>query len=1215
MSREYSSPGQNVNEEIAALIETLHDTEQRLDELTGGAVDSVTDRSGRTLLLRLAHDQLRCSEAAKQAALIDSLPAPIALLDGQGLIVVVNDAWRQFGRENLLQSPDFCVGLNYLEICDSAQDAPEARQVAAGIRSVLLGRAKSFSFEYSCHSPAEQRWFVLTASPLPNDRLIGAVIMHHNISDRKRSEEEQRSVSQLLASIIDNIPTAVQLKSVQNDFRIQIWNKAAEALYGLPRQDAIGRNVHDLWPKFDADRMHASDLELMDNRNLQDFPDRAVLTVDRGTVSAHMRKIALSDASGTATHLLVIADDITERKAAEARMIHLSRVYAMLSGINNLIVRATSRDELFKEACAIAVEAGGFRMSLIAIVDPSTTRIVPVASTGKDEALLADIQELLASAEGARSTMVAKAIRDKEIAVANDSLNDPRLVFGGKYAEAGVRSMAIFPLIVSNVAVGVFTMYASEIEFFREEELKLLADLAGDIAFAIDHIDKQERLNYLAYYDVLTGLPNRTLLDDRLEQGTRAARRNDGLLAVMSVDLDNFKAVNDTLGHTVGDALLREVANRLVSCVRDTDTVGRLGGDEFLILLPEIGSSEDAAMVARKLIESCARPYLIAGHELFVSASIGITLFPTDAAESETLIRNADTAMYRAKELGRNTYQFFTAEMNRNTQEKLDLERDLRHALSRGEFLIHYQPKVSCTTGKITGFEALLRWQHPLRGLVGPVAFIPLLEESRLIVAVGEWVLTNACIQAQRWHDTGLGTPSIAVNISGRQIEAGDLCETVKVALATSGLAPAFLELELTESQLMKDAVDSIALLQRVKAMGVKISIDDFGTGFSSLAYLKRFPIDCLKVDRAFVKDIIADTNDVSITRAIITLAHNLKLKVVAEGVETEGQLGLLIANQCDEVQGYYFSRPLGAEDATALLRTRQSLDSRMIASMQRSRTLLLVDDEENIISSLKRLLRQDGYTILTASGAEQGLELLATHSVDVVVSDQRMPGIGGIEFLRRIKTLHPHTVRLVLSGYTDLQAVTDAVNDGAIYKFLTKPWDDGILRAQIKEAFLKKETADENRHTGPPNMFEDIGVIQDVINAIPAAIFAKDATSRFVLVNKACESQWGMSASDLRGTDGSQVFPADQVASFLAKDKEIFARGYLLDYEETYWNAELKQNRFGHTFKKPVFDAAGNPLYLVCVTVDITERRLATDKLLRSEEKLREVAPGKRTP
>ncbi|MFA7281982.1 MAG: EAL domain-containing protein [Sterolibacterium sp.] len=930
-------PAQGADEEIAALIETLHLTGQRLEELTAGEVDAVTDREGRAFLLRHAQEQLRHSEAAKQAAILNALPAHIALLDTQGRIISVNQAWRRFADANLLQGPEHAIGVNYLTICDSARgnDAAEAHQAAAGIRSVLDGGENSFSLEYPCHSPTEQRWFLMTVSPLAVDRLHSGVVMHL---------------------------------------------------------------------------------------------------------------------------------DITERKQAQDRIVQLNRVYAVLSGINALIVRVHDRQELFEEACRIAVTAGGFRMSLICTVDRSAMQIVPVASAGKDEGLLTAIKDILSSSEGAKNTLIARAIREKKTIVSNDSQNDPKVLFAKKYAATGVRSMAILPIVVADEAVGALALYASVSEFFHEAEMKLLTELASDIAFAMDHLNKQERLNYLAYYDVLTGLPNRSLLYDRLNQAVSLARRNASLLAVLFVDLDNFKTVNDTLGHTIGDALLAEVSRRLTSCLRDTDTVGRLGGDEFGILLPEIGNSEAAAMVARKVIESCRQPYLIEGHELFISASIGITLFPDDAGDDDTLIRNADTAMYRAKDLGRNTYQFFTAEMNQSTQDKLRLETDLRHALGKDEFLLHYQPKVSCVSGKITGFEALLRWQHPLHGLVGPDEFIPALEDSGLIVPVGEWVLASACAQAKHWQDAGLGALSMAVNISGRQIEAADLCETVRAALAASGLAPAHLELELTESQLMKDAEGIIDLLKQLKAIGVNLAVDDFGTGYSSLAYLKRFPIDILKVDRAFVRDIVADTNDVSITRAIISLAHNLKLKVVAEGVETEGQLGLLIANHCNEIQGYYFSRPLPAEAATALLHSGRTLDSRMLAGMRRNRTLLLVDDEANILSALKRLLRHDGYDILTALSATQGMEMLAIHPVDVIISDQRMPGMSGVEFLRRVKTLHPETVRLVLSGYTDLQAVTDAINEGAIYKFLTKPWDDGILRANIEEAFRSKEMADENR-------------------------------------------------------------------------------------------------------------------------------------------------------
>ncbi|HUW36836.1 MAG TPA: EAL domain-containing protein [Rhodocyclaceae bacterium] len=793
--------------------------------------------------------------------------------------------------------------------------------------------------------------------------------------------------------------------------------------------------------------------------------ETALLRPEGGERPVSQVILAHGGEDGSVEYLSTIIRDVTVQKENEKRIMRLNRLYAVLSGINTAIVRTRDRQKLFEEACRIAVEHGQLRMAWIGLLDAEGIIVTPVARAGIEEGYLDNICLTAIQDAPDGCQMVARALQEKVAVLCNDIATEPQMARWREEAlRRGYRSVAVFPLLVGDKVVGLLLLYASEANFFDKEETGLLTELAGDISFALDHIEKEQRLNYLAYYDVLTGLPNRALLYDRLEQGTRAARRNEWLLAVLFVDLDNFKVVNDTLGHSLGDALLAEVSRRLAACLRDTDTVGRLGGDEFGIILPEIGSSEDAAMVARKVIESCAKPHLIEGHELFVSASVGITLFPDDAVDSEALIRNADTAMYRAKDLGRNTYQFYTAEMNRNTQDKLRLEADLRHALAKGEFLLHYQPKVSCVTGQVKGFEALLRWQHPVRGLVSPEAFVPALEESGLIVPVGEWVLHAACAQVKRWQEAGLGTPSVAVNISGRQIHVGDLCETVRAALASSGLDPAHLELELTESQLMKDAEGIIGLLRRLKTMGVQISVDDFGTGYSSLAYLKRFPIDSLKVDRAFVRDIIADPNDVSITRAIITLAHSLKLKVVAEGVETEGQLGLLIANHCDEIQGYYFSRPLPAEEATALLAAGRSLDSKMLAGLTRRRTLLLVDDEENILSALKRVLRRDGYDILTGLGAEQGLELLASHPVDVIVSDQRMPGMSGVEFLRRVKTLHPETVRLVLSGYTDLQAVTDAINEGAIYKFLTKPWDDGILRANIEEAFRNKEMADENR-------------------------------------------------------------------------------------------------------------------------------------------------------
>ncbi len=673
----------------------------------------------------------------------------------------------------------------------------------------------------------------------------------------------------------------------------------------------------------------------------------------------------------------------------------------------------------------------------------------------------------------------------------------------------------------------------------------------------------EEQIQHLAFFDALTELPNRRLLLDRLLQALTTHARKGRAGALLLIDLDNFKTLNDTRGHDIGDLLLQQVAGRLAGCVREGDTVARLGGDEFVVMLEDLSelpteAATQAEGVGVKILASLNQPYRLAGHEQHSSPSIGIALFADHEGNAEELLKRADLAMYQAKAAGRNTLRFFDPKMQAMIMAKVVLETELRQALETHQFLLYYQPKLSCITGRVTGFEALLRWQHPTRGLVGPDEFISALEETGLIVPVGAWAMAAACAQAQRWQDGGLGTRNIAVNISGRQIEAPDLCATVQAALAASGLAPAQLELELTESQLMKDAEGIIGLLRRLKAMGVRISVDDFGTGYSSLSYLKRFPIDTLKVDRAFVRDIIADPNDVSITRAIITLAHSLKLQVVAEGVETEGQLGLLIANHCDEIQGYYFSPPLPADEAAELLVSGRGLDSRMMATLARTRTLLLVDDEENILSALKRLLRRDGYEILTALGAEQGLELLASHPVDVIISDQRMPGMSGVEFLRRVKTLHPETVRLVLSGYTDLQAVTDAINEGAIYKFLTKPWDDGILRANIEEAFRNKEMADENRRlhrevAQANNQLSEVneqlkkllasrdfqvirdaaslGIAQEVLQQLPWPIIGIDDERTIALANDAAEALWGVGAP-LLGRSMAACLPAPLLAA-----------------------------------------------------------------------------------
>ncbi len=437
----------------------------------------------------------------------------------------------------------------------------------------------------------------------------------------------------------------------------------------------------------------------------------------------------------------------------------------------------------------------------------------------------------------------------------------------------------------------------------------------------------QEELARRANYDSLTGLPNRNLLSDRASTAMlRAARYKHGM-AVAFIDLDNFRIVNDSLGHQVGDNMLRLVAERLRSSLREVDTVARFSGDEFVLVLGEQENERLISSQMQRIVEVFSRPFSLGERDLFVTASIGVAFYPQDGTGVETLLVNAETAMYRAKDMGRNTFQFYAAEMNALVNERLTMESWLRRALERGELLLHYQPKVDLRSNRITGAEALIRWQHPKLGMVSPAKFIPLAEQTGLIVPIGEWVLRTACMQNRAWQEAGLPPITVAVNISARQFREKGLVNSVADILRETGLAPQFLELEVTEGVIMHDVQEVVVVLQKLKSMGVMLSIDDFGTGYSSLSYLKRFPVDRLKIDQSFIKDVTSDPENAAIAQAVITLGHSLNLKVTAEGVETREQLQFLRDHQCDEKQGYLFSKPLPVEEFGKLLQEGRMLE------------------------------------------------------------------------------------------------------------------------------------------------------------------------------------------------------------------------------------------------------------------------------------------------
>jgi diguanylate cyclase (GGDEF)-like protein/PAS domain S-box-containing protein len=434
------------------------------------------------------------------------------------------------------------------------------------------------------------------------------------------------------------------------------------------------------------------------------------------------------------------------------------------------------------------------------------------------------------------------------------------------------------------------------------------------------------KMSHLAQHDSLTDLPNRILLNDRLVQAMAMAQRNGKKLAVLYLDIDRFKHVNDTAGHAAGDRLIKSISARLLNCVRSSDTVCRLGGDEFVILLSEVARAKGAAVTAKKILAALSEPHSIDQLEVHVSASIGIATYPADGTTAENLLKNADAAMYRAKECGRNNYQFFKAEMNQHVHERHSLESDLRRALERHEFALHYQPKVNLRTGAITGVEALLRWHHPTRQLILPSRFIDIAEDSGLIVPIGKWVLREGCRQAKAWQVTGLAPMSMAINISPVELRARNFVADVCEILAETGLASRYLELEITETFLMQDPVSTGLVLQELKDMGIRLALDDFGTGYSSLSYLRRFPIDTLKIDHSFVRNLTTDANDASIVRAVVNMGRSLDMRVVAEGVETRDQFTYLKKQQCPEAQGNYFGAPVIPEEVTELLAQKMSV-------------------------------------------------------------------------------------------------------------------------------------------------------------------------------------------------------------------------------------------------------------------------------------------------
>jgi len=742
--------------------------------------------------------------------------------------------------------------------------------------------------------------------------VIGAASIGEDITDSKLAEKDMRWRTAFFEALVKTSVDGILVVDAQGNKILQ--NRRMFDLWKIPED--IGANPDD-----------KLQLQYIINQvvDAKQFGDKVRYLYEHPEKTSQ-DEIALKDGSffyrysapvlngdGDSYGRIWSFQDITERKKTEANIKYLNRVLSILSGINTLIVRVTDREELFREACNIAVGEGGFRMALLVIVDPSTMLPVTVISAGKGDELLADIKDVMSSSDGMQKTMVVRTITEKKAIISNDTQHDPRLLFGKHYVEAGINSMAVLPLIISGEAVGVLTLYASEIDFFHEDEMKLLNELAGDISYAVDHIGKQERLNFLAYYDELTGLANRSLFFDRTAQYIHSAISGRHKLAIGLIDLERFKNINDSLGRAAGDSLLKQMAEWLTQFTRDANLLARINADHFAFVVPEVKTDGNLAKLVENLIATfLVHPFRLKDTTFRIGIKVGISVFPDDGADIDTLFNHAEAALKKAKTSGYR-YLFYTQKMSAAVADKLALENQLREAIDNEEFVLHYQPKVNLVSGKVTSAEVLIRWNDPRTGLVPPGLFIPILEETGLIYEVGRWALRKAMSDYQRWRAAGLPVMRIAVNVSPMQLRNPGFVAEIKDKLSIDSQAAAGLELEITESLIMEDVQYSIDTLKAIRAMGITIAIDDFGTGFSSLNYLAKLPVDTLKIDRSFVIE-MDKPDGLALVTTIIVMAHALNLKVVAEGVETEHQMRQLLSLNCDEMQGFLFSKPVPVE-------------------------------------------------------------------------------------------------------------------------------------------------------------------------------------------------------------------------------------------------------------------------------------------------------------
>ena len=754
--------------------------------------------------------------------------------------------------------------------------------------------------------------------------------LSERISAQQSAEEVLRQTSQKLEALIDASPISIMARD--QNLRILKWNAAAERMFGWSEREVLGGTVPFVPPEFE-DEAVALRQQLLRGESITDF-ETMRMRKDGARINISISTTVMRDASGQPAGFISLATDITERKRAERRL-------QMEHAVTRILEESRTVEDALPHLLRTIAEASGWVYGARWELDKAANLLRCMETWCVDAPEVREfmaLSRLRTQTPGASKGPIHKVWGSNAPVWIADVAQEINMRRGPAALKAGLHSIFAFPILVGEEFYGVIELFGREARQPDPGLVGVVHAIGSQIGQFMARKAAEQNLRFVASHDPLTGLFNRNIFNERLHQALAQAARFERSLSLLFIDLDGFKLINDTHGHNAGDALLAELAARLRTTLREGDVIGRMGGDEFVVLIEEFAEVSQVAEVAKKLLDTVTRPFVLHGQSCQVTASLGISIYPDDGSDAQTLLKNADMAMYLVKQQGKNSFRFYSPQMNVHLMERLSLESGLRHAIERGELLLLYQPRVGVRDGQVTGMEALMRWQHPTQGMIGPSEFIPVAEDAGLMAAIGEWALHSACRQARAWRDLGLPMLRVAVNLSHKQFQQESLIQVVREALHRVTLEPARLELEITEEMVIRNPERAVRLLTQLKEIGVRVVVDGFGAGYSSLSFLRRLPIDSVKIDHSLIVDLPRNNDAAALTRGVIAMAHSLGLTVIAEGVETREQWEFLNQQGCEEMQGNYFSAPVAPEIVPGIVRQPAAAGGRASVQTLRSR-------------------------------------------------------------------------------------------------------------------------------------------------------------------------------------------------------------------------------------------------------------------------------------